>query len=229
MKKWEIVEDKASIVLVGSFNPRIFHPEWLVNRRIVDSWDYEDERIICLPDFAQINLPDNRVLSVYVNRFILQSTCASSNLALADLATNLFVKLAETPLNKLGMNYDATIRLRDQESWKNLAKDFAPEEEWKKACSYLESELTNKQENEMGLWSMAMNFPRPDDLKGFLRSKIEVENSNDRTITFGVNNHVEFDQVETLEAMRILSENWKDSLQIAKSLIENMMNNQLEN
>ena len=228
MKKWEIVGDKASVVLLGSFNPRIFHPEWLINRQIVDSWDYNDEKIICVPDFAQINLPDSRILTVYINRFILESTLASNNLALADLATNIFVKLAETPLEKLGMNYTATIRLRNEESWKNFAKNFAPISAWEEACPYLESELTDSVGNKTGLWSITMHFPRPDDLKGFLRPKIEVVDSEDRTLTFAVNNQVEFDQVETSKVMEILSKHWKGSLLIAQQLIENMMDNQLQ-
>lgn len=228
MNNWEIVEDKASIVLLGSFNPRIFHPEWLINRQIVDSWNYNDEAIICMPDFTQIHLPDSKTLSVYINRFILESTLASNNLALADLATNIFVKLSETPLEKLGMNYSATIHLRDQESWMNFGKNFAPIPPWKEACLYLQSELTDNQEKEIGLWSMTMHFPRPDKLNGFLRPKIEVASSEDRTLTFSINNHVELDQMETSEAMKILSEYWEDSLSIAEQLIENMMNNQLQ-
>ena len=228
MKKWEIVGDKASIVLLGSFNPRIFHPEWLINRQIVDSWNYNEETMICVPDFAQVHLPDSRTLSVYINRFILESTLASNNLALADLATNIFVRLSETPLEKLGMNYSATIRLRNQESWRNFAKDFAPISPWKDACSYLQSELTDSQEKEIGLWSITMHFPRPDELEGFLRPKIEVASSEERTLAFSINNHVELDQVETSGAMKILSEHWENSLLIAEQLIEKMMNNQLQ-
>ncbi len=228
MKKWEVVGDKASIVLLGSFNPRIFHPEWLINRQIVDSWNYNDESIICVPDFTQIHLPDSRTLTVYINRFILESTLASNNLALADLVTNIFVRLPETPLEKLGMNYSATIHLRDQGSWRNFGKNFAPISPWKEACLYLQSELTDDQEKEIGLWSITMHFPRPDELNGFLRPKIEVASSEDRTLAFSINNHVELDQVETPEAMKILSEHWKKSLPIAEQLIENMMNNQLE-
>lgn len=228
MKKWEVVEDKASIVLLGSFNPRIFHPEWLINRQVVDSWNYDDETTICVPDFAQIHLPDSRTLNVYINRFILESTLASNNLALADLVTNIFVRLPETPLKKLGMNYLATIRLRDQQSWMNFGKNFAPISPWKEACLYLQSELTDNQEKEIGLWSITMHFPRPDKLNGFLRPKIEVASSEDRTLAFSINNHVELDQMETPEAMKILSEHWKNSLPIAEQLIENMMNNQLQ-
>lgn len=92
----------------------------------------------------------------------------------------------------------------------------------------MQSELTDDQEKAIGLWSITMNFPRPDELSGFLRPKIEVASSEDRTLDFSINNHVELDQMETPEAIKIFSEHWKNSLPIAEQLIENMMNSQLQ-
>lgn len=228
MKKWEVMSEEASIVLVGSFNPPIFHPEWLIGKQIIDPWDYaSEENNVCLPDLAQMSLPDGRTLSVYLNRFILKSPLASNHLALADLVASIFSILAETPLEKLGMNYASTIRLRDQESWESFGRELAPSAVWENACGYLSDKLVEKDQKQVGLWSLTMNLPRPDGLNGFIRPKVEAVNPRERTLSFSTNNHVELGQTEAPEAMEILATHWQDSLSISNKLIESMMASQL--
>ena len=69
MKNLEILSEEASIVLVGNFNPKIFHPEWFIRKEIVGEWDYKNEQDINLPDMAQISLPSDRNITVFLNKF----------------------------------------------------------------------------------------------------------------------------------------------------------------
>ena len=41
-------------------NPKIFHPEWFIRKRIVEEWDYSQDQIISLPDMTQMELPNDR-------------------------------------------------------------------------------------------------------------------------------------------------------------------------
>ena len=230
MKKWNIISEEASIVLVGSFNPPIFHPEWLIAKQIVERWDYSDDNsIICTHDLAQISLPDSRTLGVYLNKLILKSPLASNHIAMSDFVASVFSLLAETPLNKLGMNYTSTIRLADDESWESFGRELAPKAAWEDACGYITDDISDEEQRKLGLWSLTMQLPRPDDLTGNIRPKIEVVNSAERTLILTTNNHVELEKLGTSEVMEILATHWPESLSIAKRITENLLESQIGN
>ena len=64
MTSWQTKSEEASIVFVGHFNPKIYHPEWFIRKGIYKEWDYEsDKSYVCLPDIARCNLPDNQMLT----------------------------------------------------------------------------------------------------------------------------------------------------------------------
>lgn len=65
MNDWEIIREEASIVLVGSMNPKIFHPEWFIRNEIVEEWDYRQDEVVSLPDIAQVEFPNERKLTVF--------------------------------------------------------------------------------------------------------------------------------------------------------------------
>ncbi len=64
MSDWEIIRNEANIILVGNFNPKIFHPEWFIGKGIVEEWDYKKDEVINVPDMSQMTLPGNRTVSV---------------------------------------------------------------------------------------------------------------------------------------------------------------------
>ena len=120
MSTWDILSEEASIVLVGNFNPAIFHPEWFIGKDILTRWDYGPEDVNILPDVTQLHLQGGRSLSVLLNQLALKASLASEHLALKDLVTSTFTILRETPIRQMGMNYTAVIKLDTLENWIKL-------------------------------------------------------------------------------------------------------------
>ena len=125
MNDWKIVSEEASIVLVGNINPRIFHPEWFIRKNIVGEWDYSDEKVINLPDVAELVIPNDKKVSVFPNKFSIRSSLATEYLPLKDLVTNVFVLLEETPIIQMGMNFAMVIKINSEEKWKQLGSQLA--------------------------------------------------------------------------------------------------------
>lgn len=226
MCSWETVSEEASIVLVGNFNPKIFHPEWFIRKSIIDEWDYSDDDVVNLPDLCKVELPSDRNITVLLNQFILRSSLASDHLALKDFVMSTFSYLKETPVKQMGMNYISIIKLADHRAWMHFTRDLAPHSYWEKALNYFGS-ISPKKREELGLWDMTMNLPRKDDIPGHIRAKISVNSSVDRTLSFSINNHVEIDQSDAEVMIRILDEQWESSLELSKSLISDIMISQL--
>ena len=226
MSDWEIVSEEASIVLVGNFNPKIFHPEWFIRKEIVEDWDYSQDELISLPDMSQMELPNDRKITALLNQFSLRSSRASEFFSLKDVVMSTFTSLNETPILQMGMNYNSVIKIANQDKWRQFGSQLAPQQHWKQAASFVNTLHKDKQK-ELGLWELAMNLPRPDDLEGFVRPKITVLQANANTLAFSVNNHVEIKDFSATTMIKILGEKWDNSLFLAKEIISNIMESQL--
>lgn len=224
MKSWEIIREEASVVLVGSFNPSIFHPEWFINKNLVESWEYsDDEKIACLNDLAQIEFPGDKRIEVYLNKFTSRSTSASEFLALKDLVVNTFTILAETPIVQMGMNYTCVIKIKDKETWTKFGRELAPSNHWKDAANYLK----DKKDEDLGIWELTMHLPRPDDLPGYIHPNLKVISSKNFSLSFSINNHIDINRDQDQCMATLLEKNWSTSLEMANELISNIMNSQI--
>lgn len=230
MSAWNIINEEASIILVGSFNPKIFHPEWFIRKDIVEEWDYGQDDVVSLQDLSQVAFPNERNLTVVLNQFSLKSQLSSNHLALKDLVTNTFSFLRETPISKMGMNFTSVIKIPDIEDWKRFGRDLAPQQPWENAIDYFD-DLTPEKKDLLGLLNMTMSLPRPDDFKGYIRPRIQpTANLSEQTLTFSVNNHIDFiesDEPSAIEMARILEESWEGSLSLANDIINKIMDSQL--
>lgn len=227
MSAWEIIAEEASIVLVGNFNPAIFHPEWFIRKGIVEDWDYKKEEMVVLPDMSQFTLPGGRTVTVLLNQFTIRSSLASEYVPLKDFVTSTFSLLRETPIRQMGMNYTAQIRIPDTAKWLKFGSELAPKVHWEKAAEYIK-DLDPKEQERLGLWELTMELPRPDIILGYIRPKISAISSHDRTLAFSVNNHVEIEKNSAITMVEILAEHWDESFALATNLVETMMNSQLE-
>lgn len=227
MSAWETLKEEASIVLVGNFNPKIFHPEWFIRKEIIEEWDYSKEELVSLQDMSQISLPSSRILTVLLNQFNLRSSLASDHLALKDLVTSTFTILRETPILQMGMNFTSVIKIKNKEDWLRFGSNLAPKQYWENAIDYIK-DLDVKEREKLGLWEMTMNLPRNDDKRGYIRPKISAISQSAHDISFSINNHVEIEPSNALTMVQILEEQWDNSLSFANKLTSNIMTAELK-
>lgn len=227
MNYWEILNEEASIVLVGNMNPKIFHPEWFIRKGIVAEWDYSKDEIISLPDMSQMEVPNGCLVSVLLNKFVIRSSLESQYFSIRDLVIHTFSLLSETPILQMGMNFKSIIKINSEDKWKQFGSELAPQKYWKQAATFIDT-LDENIQRHLGLWELAMNLPRPDSLEGFVRPKITVlPQAGSYTLEFSINNHVEITDASAGTMIEILKENWDKSLNLAKELTNNIMESQI--
>lgn len=234
MGSWEKVGEEASIVLVGNFNPSIFHPEWFIRREILPEWNYLDRddgndglsKVATMSDLAQVEFPDQRNLTVMLNKFVLRCARASEFLTIRDIVSNTFGILQETPINQMGMNYQSVIRIDDVDLWHKFGETMAPREPWRTAAPYI-NDLVQEQQDVLGLVEMTMQMPRGDDLKGYIRPTIKALNLHARELSLSVNNHVVIEDGRAETMLEYLNQNWERAIDFADELINAVLANQL--
>jgi hypothetical protein len=117
-----------TVVLVGSFNPAIFHPEWFRRQQILLPAEAEEAKVnFVTADLADVVFLDMK-LNVSPDRFTLETKDASRGEKLQDVVINVLTKLPHTPIIACGINSRLLFDLRDQAYWHQIGHTLAPKE-----------------------------------------------------------------------------------------------------
>jgi hypothetical protein len=208
--------EDVSIVLVGSFNPAIFHPAWFAREKLIqqEEADRADVKIVSTEvSFFSIGWV---ALEVTSDRFVARTTQIQHVEPLRDLVRGTFGLLRHTPVKQMGLNRRAQFRSPDEAAWHQLGHRLAPKEPW---AGLLEKP---------GMRRIQMQGVRPDAYKGQI--SVAVEPSLKLT-PFGayidVNDHYENDATtkgtECDRMMEILGTSWHTSLDRSLCIMQGLM------
>lgn len=120
--------EEISLVLVGSLNPAIFHPEWFVRQGLLPLGEADRaETIVISPQVANVRFPDFG-LQVLPNRLSVQTTDVSKAPRIHDLVTGILTKLPHTPISAAGLNQFLHIPTEGEANWHKIGDTLAPKE-----------------------------------------------------------------------------------------------------
>ena len=222
MPSYTIESEEASITFIGSFNPAIIHPEWLLRHKLISKDDNKGAEIeIVHPEISRFTL---EWLDVDISRrkIIIRTNDPSKYSPLRDLMISIFKILEHTPIKQLGMNLIVTYEIDTEENWHKIGDNLAPKEIWEESLP-----------KRVGLGALTVESPRIDELDG----KISVSISSLRQEFFGIivntNNHVELivtqeDKEKIYDAPIILTNYWDSALELAKTIGKTTLTKALE-
>lgn len=202
-----------SIVLVGNFNPGIFHSAWFTKFELLPEEEAEDiaDQVI-LPDFAQFSLAWLQ-LQVTSDRFQLSSSDPEAFNLLRDLAIGTFRILSHSPIRALGVNRDLHFRVENVERWHEIGLTVVPAKRWN-------GPLKNP-----GMRSLLVEGERDDGYEGFVQVRVEPSRRVFPGVYVGVNDHFQLasrpdEFVDASAAVGVLEEEWDAVLQRAVPLVD---------
>ncbi len=124
------VEDHAIVVLLGSFNPAIFHPGWFAAKGLIrDSEAAGAENPVVTPDVASFRAGWLHLM-VTRERFQATATDPAHHVLLRDLVVGAFHLLEHTPASVVGMTRAMHFRLPDADAWHAVGHLVMPKDPW---------------------------------------------------------------------------------------------------
>jgi hypothetical protein len=118
--------EEVSVVLVGSLNPGIFHPEWFRKQEILAPVEAEKAAIkIVSPEATEIQFLDMK-LDVFSTRLVLETKDVSRAEKLQDVVVNILARLPHTPVTACGLNNAIQFDLNDESYWHKIGHTLAP-------------------------------------------------------------------------------------------------------
>lgn len=130
------VKQTLSIVFVGSFNPRIFHPTWFEREGLI----FPEEEAASLseskadgplvtPDLSRCEIGQEINVECLANRLSINAATTLGEERLRSLAAAILAKLPHTPVTAVGLNHSQVFDTRNEDEWHQIGDLLVPKQE----------------------------------------------------------------------------------------------------
>lgn len=228
MREGLTVED-VSIVLLGSFNPPIFHPSWFAMHGLISGEEAESaSNVIVAQEVAQFSAA-YMAFDIQPSRFFVRTAAIYRDVVKDLVLAALGERLPHTPVWAVGLNKSFEFKCRDELARARLGAKLAPPSAWGEWGRAIDKSIFAGGEHG-GVTRVTMQQrPRPDERQGHVQADLHA-NMNDRTGTgvfLDVNNHFDVGPAATIIgnnlALDVVSECWSSSLASADVILDGVM------
>lgn len=189
----------ASVVLVGSFNPKIFQPEWFARQMLLPAEEVADAKLqVIVPQICQFET-ERFTIQVTDQRFFAACKPNTEPAILPDLVIGTFFILEHTPVTAMGLNRQMHFDAGSEENWHRLGDKLAPKDGWKAIL-----------EGRPGMRSLSIETVIPNGPK--LTFRVEPSVSVKFGVFFEMNEHHDAPEKDGLKTlMGTLRDRWEGS------------------
>lgn len=222
--------DSVSIVLLGHFNPMIFHPGWFLAQDIFSPEEVDRSSVeIIHPEIAKFDIS---WLSVQVekSRFMAESKIHPL-IRVSDFIISTFGDhLIHTPITRVGINRSVHFQA-EQVKIDKLGKTLAPQCVWGDWGREIEGPKLNENESNSkhgGLRLVIMEQRNLSDrYKGHIQAQVQPSFSVNSGVSIDINDHYEIDDSNNVvgckDVISIIKDNFEKSLVRSEKIINHIM------
>ena len=127
--------ESASIVLIGSFNPAILHPQWLAKQGLIPDSEAANAHVDLVSSAMTSVRFEWFTLRVVVDRLSATTTDPAQYHALQECICGTFALLEFTPVGAMGLNSERHVRVPSEDIWTHLESTLAPRDHSQSGCA----------------------------------------------------------------------------------------------
>jgi hypothetical protein len=204
--------EEISVVLVGSLNPAIFHPEWFVRQDLLSRGEADRaETVVISPQVANVRFPDFG-LQVLPSRLSVRTSDVSKAPRIHDLVIGILTKLSHTPVTAAGINQLLQIPTNGESDWHKIGDTLAPKDLiWRKLY-----------DQRPGLLNISIQFPRKEPFPGYANITVQPSASIPNGVT--VSSNIEFQTVDQVgsapQVVEFIQSEWDSAIKEANRVAE---------
>lgn len=201
----------GSIVLVGSFNPKIFQPEWFGRQKLLPQGEVDLAEIKLIhPQFCQFDT-ERFAVQVTAERFLAASKGNSDPILLRDLVLGTFFILEHTPATAIGLNRHMHFRMPSESDWHRVGDKLAPKAGW---SGVIEG-------GRPGMLSLDILTPKPEPAGATMLVRVQPSTRVKPGVYFETNEHYPAKSLH--ELLEILRERWEGAQNYASRIAEHIL------
>jgi len=208
--KAEILLYEMTVVILGSFNPKIFHPDWYGVHGLLKAEEVDKASIQFLNNDVSIFRLEWLKVTVGRDRFQMQCNQEAYFPVLKDLILGTFKLLEHTPLNHLGINRSFVCKFSEERSRSVIFSKFGASNAWDRV---LNSPTTAK---------VFMKGTRADGRPGYELIMFETVPDDNFRFSVAMNEHYENPDKAgaAIKCMDVVEATWLDVQKRAKDRLK---------
>lgn len=203
--------DVATIVLIGSFNPAIFHPAWFASSALIRKEESETATIEVVSQMVSSFKTEWLQVQVTNDRFAASSTSPAHHEPLRDLVLGVFSLLEHTPTKAMGLNRTLHFRIPTPEQWNKIGHSLVPKDFWR---GFLKDPVTR---------TVTVQGQRENSESKLVTVKVEPSQLLPGAIVVDCNEHFEPVEPDVRKLMAGLGGSWMASMEFAMNAAEALL------
>lgn len=205
--------DGVNVVLLGSFNPKIFQPAWFGHYGLIRQEEAEAaENLVAVPELATFTA-GWLTIQVAPERFSAATADAARFEALRDVVLGTFRLLEHTPFDRMGINRSMHYRMPSEERYVAFGHFLVPKAPWQ---PILDDPRTRS------LTVEGFQTRNADTVK--MTVKVEPSTRVPNGVFISTNEHYEMPGTDAgRRLMLALEKNWEDAQMVAKQIAEHLL------
>ena len=204
------------VVLVGSFNPAIFHPEWFFRQDLIAEQEAREAKINDVSGEITIVQMCGILLQCVGDRFSFSTRNISNAERMQDLIRRTFALLSHTPITACGINPHVQYSVGNVDYWHKIGHTLAPK-----------GLIWNELLETPGMQSLTVKAPRKGEYPGEINVTVEPSVKHPPGIFLKVNYHyslppevVHAGSAELL--LKFIEADWKPACGMARKVAEHI-------
>ena len=212
MIKMNFVDGFYSVVLLGGFNPMIFHPFWLLQKKLISEVDVTEKKIFVNDQISTYHVGDWLDMTVTRERCEFKIKKAERVVMMRDLIVGTLNALSEMPIMAIGINRGGVYNLTDEKAYYEFGAKLAPLNMWEP--SFHDPRLRNIAIEDLG----SDNFK---DKRRMIQIKPAVVKDAPYCVDVNINNHYDLVNVgqTVVKALTVLTENLDQDYETFESIV----------
>jgi hypothetical protein len=191
--------EQLFVVCLGSFNPKIFQPEWFVRHSLMTEEEASSSKIHGLSELVANLEIQNIILQCVNNRLSIGTMDATRFDMIRDLFVGMFTLLPHTPIAAIGINPGAHFPTPSAASWHRVGNALAPKED-----------VWNALFDQPGMQSLTILAQRSGEWAGPTRATVEPSMRLPNGLFVGVNYHYDLPPKDPMGALlRFVASDWQ--------------------
>jgi hypothetical protein len=201
-----------SLVLVGSFNPGIFHPLWLEKFNLISKEEAEKAELQIVQ--SEVSAFKVGVVDLFVrpDKFQINTMDPTAMLQVRDMGVGCFKVLDQTPIRQMGINRMMHFKMPSVDSWHAVGHKLAPKQIWEGLD--LESP---------GTLNVEIQGHRQGSPAKYSRVQVQPSQKIESGVYVRTNEHFEVDSPDPQKFVNWLNAEWEPCQKFGRELAENLL------
>jgi hypothetical protein len=192
----EVSVEDITVVLIGDFNPKIFHPMWFAHHGILREAEAQEATIeVIHPDVCSFST-EWLTVQVLRDRFTAGVKAEVYRPHLGDLVRYAFSLLSHSPVRQMGINAAFRVRFRSEDDWHAFGHMVLPKSPWMGVL------------DKPGLRTTNIQGTRADQHTGFVNVTIDPDMRRPGDVVIRYNDHFEKSLAAGEEPAHVTSAGW---------------------